>query len=108
MRLENQVAIITGASSGIGRETALLFAREGASVVVADINDAAGMQTVADVLAAGGQAVYQHADVSKAAECEAMVQRAESEFGKLTVMFNNAGIMHSDDGGNVTVVRCLT
>ena len=105
MRLKDQVAIITGASSGIGRETALLFAKEGAAVVVADVNDAGGEQTVADVVAAGGQAVYQHADVSKAADCETMVQRAESEFGKLTVMFNNAGIMHGDDDNAVTTTE---
>ena len=98
MRLQDKVALITGASSGIGRESALLFAQQGASIVVVDVNDASGEQTVSDIQAAGGNAVYVHADVSKAADCQKMVQQAESKFGKLNVLFNNAGIMHGDDG----------
>lgn len=105
MRLKDQVAIITGGSSGIGRETALLFAREGAAVVVADVNDAGGEQTVADILAGGGRAVYQRSDVSRASDCAAMVRRAEADFGKLTVLFNNAGIMHSADDNAVTTTE---
>ncbi|MCB0594296.1 MAG: glucose 1-dehydrogenase [Lewinellaceae bacterium] len=101
MRLENRVALITGGSSGIGLETALLFAKEGAKVVVADINDEGGQQTVARIKAQGGEAAYCHADVSKAADCEKMVAFAEKAFGKLTVLFNNAGIMHNDDGDAV-------
>jgi NAD(P)-dependent dehydrogenase (short-subunit alcohol dehydrogenase family) len=97
MRLENKVALITGGSSGIGRETALLFAQEGAKVVVVDMNDAGGKETVALIEAKGGAAVYVHADVSKAADCENMVKIAEQTYGKLNIMFNNAGIMHSDD-----------
>ena len=98
MRLENQVALITGASSGIGRETALLFAREGASIVAADVNDAAGNETVEMISEAGGRAIYVHADVSSGADSENMVAQAEKEFGQLNILFNNAGIMHSDDG----------
>jgi len=97
MRLQGKVALITGAGNGIGRETALLFAAEGAQVVVADVNRTAGEVVVREIEAAGGQAVFAQADVSKAADCEAMVQAAESNFGKLNVLFNNAGIMHSDD-----------
>ncbi len=97
MRLFNKVALITGGGSGIGRETALLFAREGASVLVADINDNAGRETVQMIQAEGGQAGYANADVSVAADCEAMVRSAEEQFGKLNVLFNNAGIMHSRD-----------
>jgi NAD(P)-dependent dehydrogenase (short-subunit alcohol dehydrogenase family) len=97
MRLHNKVALITGAGSGIGRETALLFAREGASIVVADVNDQAGQSVVAELQAAGGKAVYVHADVSKAADAEAMVRAAEESFGKLDVLFNNAGISHAAD-----------
>ena len=97
MRLENKVALITGASSGIGKESALLFAKEGAKIVAVDLNDTEGEKTVAEIKSAGGEAVYTHADISKAADCEAMVKTAENQFGKLDVMFNNAGIMDSRD-----------
>src|SRR2546430_15945674 len=97
MRLEDKVALITGAASGIGREAALLFAREGAKIVVVDLQDKAGEKTVADIKAAGGQATYVHADVSKKADAENMVRVAEETFGKLNVLFNNAGISHIND-----------
>ncbi|MCA9965824.1 MAG: glucose 1-dehydrogenase [Anaerolineales bacterium] len=97
MRLEGKVALITGAGSGIGRETAVLFAKEGASVVCVDINDAAGAETVGMIEAAGGHASYIHADVSKAADCAAMIDHAEATYGKLNVLFNNAGISHAND-----------
>ncbi|MCP4424193.1 MAG: glucose 1-dehydrogenase [Chloroflexi bacterium] len=97
MRLQNKVALITGAASGIGRETALLFAQEGAAVVCADVNDAAGQETVQMIAKSGGTAVYVHADVAQTADCQNMVQVAEDTYGKLNVLFNNAGIMHSSD-----------
>ena len=65
--MKDKVAVITGAGSGIGREAALLFAREGASVVVAEVNDAAGRETVCEIEAAGGKARFVHADVSRRA-----------------------------------------
>lgn len=102
MRLENKTALITGASSGIGRETALLFAREGARLVIADINETGGQETTDMVNAAGGQACFIRTDVSKAADNEAMVALAEEKFGKLDVLFLNAGIMHSNDDNAMT------
>ena len=97
MRLQDKVALITGAGGGIGRETSLLFAAEGAKIVAVDLNDEAGRETVQLVEAQGGQANYVHADVSKAADCENMVRMAEESYGKLNVLFNNAGISHADD-----------
>jgi len=94
--------LITGASSGIGRESALLFASEGAAIAVVDVNDSAGRETVELVKSRGGRAAYITADVSKAPDCEAMVAFAEEEFGKLNVLFNNAGIMHHSDDNAMT------
>ncbi|HXE60205.1 MAG TPA: SDR family NAD(P)-dependent oxidoreductase, partial [Gemmatimonadaceae bacterium] len=91
------MALITGGGSGIGREASLLFAREGAAVVVVDVVDDAGRHTVDEIKSAGGRASYVHADVSSANDSEAMVAHAEREFGGLHVLFNNAGIMHSSD-----------
>jgi len=105
MRLQDQVAVITGGASGIGRESALLFAAEGAAVVVCDVADEAGEGVAQEITAAGGRAVYIHADVSLDADCAGMVQAAESEFGKLTVLFNNAGIMIGDDGNSQTTTE---
>jgi NAD(P)-dependent dehydrogenase (short-subunit alcohol dehydrogenase family) len=98
MRLKDKVALITGASGGIGKETALLFAKEGAKIVAVDLNEEIGQETVNEVISNGGEAIFVKADISKAADCENMVKQAEEKFGKLNVMFNNAGIMHSDDG----------
>jgi NAD(P)-dependent dehydrogenase (short-subunit alcohol dehydrogenase family) len=97
MKLKDQVALITGAGGGIGRESALLFSREGAAILAVDVNDAAGSETVALVEKQGGRARYAHADVSKAIDCEAMIAAAEQAFGKLTILFNNAGIMLGSD-----------
>ncbi|MBK8030981.1 MAG: glucose 1-dehydrogenase [Chloroflexi bacterium] len=105
MRLQDKVALITGAGSGIGYHSALVFAREGAAVVVVDVNEAAGQKTVSEVQAAGGKAVFVRADVSKAADCERMVQTAEATFGKLNVLFNNAGISHGDDDDSVNTTE---
>ncbi|MCB9453113.1 MAG: glucose 1-dehydrogenase [Anaerolineaceae bacterium] len=97
MRLQDKVALITGAGSGIGYHTAVLFAQEGASVVVVDVNDAAGQKTVDEITQQGGKAIYVHADVSKAADCEKMIQAAEDTYGALHILFNNAGISHAND-----------
>ena len=97
-RLQDKVALITGGAGGIGRETAILFAKEGAKVVITDVNDAGGQETLDLIKAHSKDARYLHTDVSKAADCEEMVAFTEREFGGLDILFNNAGIMHSDDG----------
>jgi len=107
MRLKDKVALITGAGGGIGRESALLFAKEGAAIVVVDVNDEAGNKTVEMVSSQKGRAVYVHADVSKAADCEQMVAVAEKGFGKLDVLFNNAGVMHHSDDNAITTEESI-
>jgi NAD(P)-dependent dehydrogenase (short-subunit alcohol dehydrogenase family) len=98
-RLAGKVALITGAGSGMGRCAAQLFAAEGAQVVVADFAEDAGRATVASIKEAGGDALFAAADVSRDAECAAMVAAAVQHFGGLHVLYNNAGIFPDDDGG---------
>ena len=107
MRLQNKVALITGAGGGIGRETALLFAAEGASIVAVDTNAGPNEAVAAAVNAAGGNAIAVTADVSKAADCEAMVKAAEDTYGKLNILFNNAGISHADDDDAITTSEAV-
>ena len=98
MRLEGKVMLITGAGSGIGRQTALLCAREGARIVAVDVDPERGGETVGMIAAENHQAVYARADVSRAEDCRRMIQAAEDAYGGLDVLFNNAGISHIDDG----------
>ncbi|MFM2096491.1 MAG: 2,5-dichloro-2,5-cyclohexadiene,4-diol dehydrogenase [Planctomycetota bacterium] len=97
MRLQGKVALITGGTGGIGRESCLLFAKEGARIVVVDLNDDAGGKLVQEIESSGGEAIYVRADVSNGEACRQMVAAAEAKFGALHVLFNNAGIMLSDD-----------
>ena len=90
--LENKVALVTGAGSGIGREIAYHYAAEGARVVVSDINEAGGAESVAAIRQRDGRAIFVRADTSKAADNEALVAAAVKEFGALHIATNNAGI----------------
>jgi NAD(P)-dependent dehydrogenase (short-subunit alcohol dehydrogenase family) len=105
MRLADRVALITGAGSGIGRESALLFADEGAAVVAVDLNHDAANETARMVVGNGGKAIAVRADVSVASDCASMVATAEAEFGRLHVLFNNAGIMHSADDDAISTAE---
>jgi len=90
-RLDNKVAVVTGAAGGIGKGIAAMLAREGAAVVIGDIKDEQGEATAAELRAAGGRVVYQRCDVTSEDDCAALMQRAAAEFGLLNVLVNNAG-----------------
>ncbi len=100
-RLNDKVALITGAAGGIGAVAAELFASEGARVVIADVVDANGEAAVEGIKAAGGEAAFVHADVSDARDAEAMVRFAVETFGGLHILYNNAGILPPDDAGTL-------
>jgi NAD(P)-dependent dehydrogenase (short-subunit alcohol dehydrogenase family) len=91
-RLDGKVCLITGAGSGIGRASARLFAREGARVVVADLDDRGAKSTVAEIRKAGGEALAEHVDVTDEAETVALAGRVLKRFKRINVLFNNAGI----------------
>src|SRR5262245_62939343 len=92
MEIAGKVAVVTGAASGIGRATALALAREGASVVVADLDEAGGQETVGLIADEGGTAVFVRCDVAEARSIEALFARAVEEFGGLDIVHNNAEI----------------
>jgi NAD(P)-dependent dehydrogenase (short-subunit alcohol dehydrogenase family) len=114
--LEGKVAVVTGAAKGIGRASAQVFAREGASVVVADIDEAGGRETVTLIELAGGRASFILTDVSVKADVYAMAQHAVDAFGGLDCAHNNAGIAapmvplaeYPDDGWDHTIAVMLT
>ncbi len=93
MRLADKVALVTGGGSGIGRATALAFAREGARVVVADVVAEAGAETVEQTRQAGGEALFVRCDVSRAPEVEALIARCVEAYGRLDCAHNNAGVL---------------
>jgi 3-oxoacyl-[acyl-carrier protein] reductase len=94
MRLKDKVALVTGAGSGFGEGIARLFAREGAAVVVADINDDGGRRVAEQITGDGDKAAFVHADVTRRDEVKAMIETAVSAFGKLDILVNNAGYSH--------------
>jgi NAD(P)-dependent dehydrogenase (short-subunit alcohol dehydrogenase family) len=93
MRLADKVALITGGASGIGRATALLFAREGAAVSVVDLDEAGGQAVAQTIVDDGGRAIFVRCDVSQSADCQRAVQQTVEELGGLDILFNNAGII---------------
>ncbi|OGO50743.1 MAG: hypothetical protein A2148_03350 [Chloroflexi bacterium RBG_16_68_14] len=93
MEIQGKVALVTGAGSGIGRATALRLAREGASVVVADIDEAGGRETMREIEKAGGRAAFVRADVTEEKDVQAMIAFAQETFGGLDILHNNAGIL---------------
>ncbi|PZE21427.1 SDR family NAD(P)-dependent oxidoreductase [Paenibacillus xerothermodurans] len=92
MRLNNKIAVITGSGSGIGQSSALLFAQEGATVVVNDLQAEKGQETVELIKQAGGSAVFVQADVTDPASVQALVDQVIAQFGRIDILFNNAGI----------------
>jgi len=92
-QLHAKTALITGGASGIGRATARLFAREGAAVLIADLNQQAGQAVAEEIVNNGGRAIFETADVTHAADCKRIVERALHEFGGIRILFNNAGII---------------
>jgi len=92
MRLEGKVAIVTGAGSGIGRATAILFAREGTKVVVADVDEEGGRGTIQKIVNEGGDAIFVRTDVSQVDDVKKMIDNTISRYGRIDILFNNAGI----------------
>jgi NAD(P)-dependent dehydrogenase (short-subunit alcohol dehydrogenase family) len=94
MRLKGKVALITGGTSGIGSATAIRFAREGAGVAITGRNPERGAEVVGEITANGGEAIFIRSDVRLAAECRNAVERTLERFGKIDILFNNAGVFH--------------
>jgi len=101
MRLADKVALITGGTSGMGRATAVLFAQEGASVAITGRNEARGQEVVAEIEQAGGTAIFVRSDVRFAEDCRRAVEETLQAFGRLDILFNNAGVLYAN-----TVLDC--
>jgi NAD(P)-dependent dehydrogenase (short-subunit alcohol dehydrogenase family) len=92
-QLRGKTAIITGGAGGIGRATALLFAREGAAVSIVDLNQETGAALATEISAGGGRAMFERADVTRSADCRRVIERTAKQFGNIHILFNNAGII---------------
>ena len=97
MKLKNRTAIITGGASGIGKASAILFSAEGAKVVIADIQQDSAADVIALIQQNGGKATFVRTDVSRAEDCQNMVEHALKTYGEIHILFNNAGIMYAED-----------
>lgn len=95
VRFQDKVCLVTGAGSGIGKTTALMFAKEGAALAIGDLNPQSGMATVQEIVNKGGKAIFARTDVSKSSEVEALVRKTVDTFGRLDLAVNNAGIGHN-------------
>jgi NAD(P)-dependent dehydrogenase (short-subunit alcohol dehydrogenase family) len=104
-RVDGKVALVTGGASGIGRATALTFAREGAKLIIADMNEDGGQQTVHMITEQGGEAIFVKTDVTQATAVEALISKAVETYGRLDCAHNNAGISGAGIGGDL---RTLT
>src|SRR5437899_3213513 len=114
-RMDQKVAIITGSASGIGRATAILFAQEGASVVVADVNDDGGAETVRQIADAKGTAIFLHTDVTKPEQVDRLIKQTVSRYGRLDALARAIPVLASDESsfmtGQIMVVdggRCIS
>ena len=106
-RLDGKVAVITGSGAGLGAEAARLFAREGAAVVVNDVNAEAGLHVAAEIRAAGGRAEFIPADMRSTEQVNALYARTKEAFGKVNVLYNNAGVSPGDDDGVVNTADAV-
>jgi 3(or 17)beta-hydroxysteroid dehydrogenase len=102
-RLDNKVAIVTGSAEGIGKATAILFAKEGAKVVVADINETKGQEVVDEIKQAGGDAIFFLLDVTNEKKWQSLMKMTTDKYGKLNVVVNNAGISRAKDIEDTTL-----
>jgi NAD(P)-dependent dehydrogenase (short-subunit alcohol dehydrogenase family) len=93
MQLSGKTAVITGGAGGIGRATAILFAREGAAISLVDLNEEAAQAVAREICGTGGCAIFERADVTRAADCRRVVERTVREFGDIQILFNNAGMI---------------
>ena len=107
MRLQDKVALITGSAGGMGKAAAELFAREGASIIVTDVLADEGEETAQAIRDAGGKAIFVKADVSKEDDVKRLVARSIDAFGRIDVLYNNAGIMPADDGGVIDLSEAV-